>query len=420
MKGFKLVVAIVIAVPLLFFAIGFLIPKDAHVERSVEINAHEGAVFYLVSQHKQFQRWSPWAKMDPNMVVEFSGPELGIGSMMSWSGNKDVGEGTSVYTDYVQPSRAATSLNFGEMGSGLATFELENIAIDRTRVTWSFDTQGRNIMEKYFGLFLDNVLGPVYEQGLADLKTLAENLGPVVNEQVRYNVEDIEYHGYLSYPVGQLDPVPAVVIVHGIWGQTEHERNRADMFAKVGVAALAIDLYGQGISTDDMEQAIRFMENVGENTDKTVAIFDAAIEQLQNHYAIDGTRIGAVGYSIGGPIVLNMARRGKNLLAVSSFYGGFGGLEPLAENAYSPTLVFNAVADAFSDNSQREIFEKEMTEAGISHAVLDYPEAQHGFADPNSDALGEKSGMRFIRYNKEADEDSWEKLVMFFEKALFN
>lgn len=425
MKGFKIVVAIVIAVPVLFFAIGFVLPKNAHVERSIEINANEGVVFYLVSQHKQFQRWSPWAKMDPDMSVEYAGSDIGIGSMMSWTGNQEVGQGSSVYVEYFPPKRAVTSLDFrdiggGDMGGGLASFDIESIEIDRTRVTWSFDTENNNLMEKYFGLFLDNFLGPVYAQGLEDLKKLAENLEPVVSEQIRYNVDGAEYHGYLSYPVGQLDPVPGIVIVHGVWGQTNHERSRADMLAKQGIAALAIDLYGLGSSTDDMEQAIAFMESVGENTNKTVALFDAAVEQLQNHYAVDGTRIGAIGYSVGGPIVLNMARRGKNLMGVASFYGGFGGLEPLAENAHSPTLVFNALGDAFSDTSQREAFEAEMNDSGISYAVLDYSDAQHGFSNPNADELGRKSGMRFIRYNKEADEDSWQKVVMFFEKALFN
>ncbi len=51
MKSFKIVIAIVIAIPVLFVALGTVLPAQTHVERDITIDAPQGVVFYLVSQH---------------------------------------------------------------------------------------------------------------------------------------------------------------------------------------------------------------------------------------------------------------------------------------------------------------------------------------------------------------------------------
>jgi hypothetical protein len=45
-----------------------------------------------------------------------------------------------------------------------------------TRVVWTDSGDvGSNITYKYFGLFMDRLIGPDFEDGLANLKTVAEN-----------------------------------------------------------------------------------------------------------------------------------------------------------------------------------------------------------------------------------------------------
>ncbi len=419
MKAFKIVIAIVIGIPVLFVGLGAVLPSHTHVERNITIEAPQGVVFYLVSQHKQFQKWSPWAKMDPAMKVDFSGAEHGVGSMMAWSGNQEVGSGTSVYTEYVPNSRAVTSLDFGQMGGGVAAFDLESVGTNQTKITWGFDTQHRNIIEKYFGLMMDSMLGAVYDEGLISLKNLAENFDPIISQRVSYDVDGTEYHGFLAYPAGELDPIPGVVIIHGLWGQTEHERRRAKMLAEKGYVAFALDLYGEGLTTTNLEDAINLMDAVGENSNVTVSLFDAAVEQLQNHPGVDKTMVAAVGYSVGGPIAMNMARRGKHLMGVASFYGGFGGLSGIVETAFTPVIVFNGGADEFSVEEQRKVFEEQLTSSNIPYEIVDYPNATHGFSDEASDDIAKTSGIGFIGYDNQADTDSWEKLTQFLAKVFY-
>ncbi len=419
MKATKIILAIVVAIPALFFVVGAVLPNKTHVERSVEIQAPDNHVFYLISFHRQFQRWSPWAALDDNMRVSYAGPPAGIGATMTWQGNQKVGSGTSVTIEHVPNERLVNRLDFGEMGSGIATYSLEKVSPDRTRVTWSFDTENDSVIERYFGLFLDDILGPVYEQGLLSLKSMAESLEPVATESLIYQLNGTNYHGYMAYPVGQLDPLPGVLVVHGIWGQTEHERERARMLAKEGYAALALDLYGDGLSTRELDMAIALMDEVGENTATTVALFDAALTRMHAHHAVDVTRTAAIGYSVGGAIAMNMARRGKNLMGVASFYGGFGDVTRIADSAYSPTFVANGLNDAFYKPELRETFEVAMAEANMPVTIVEYPEAYHGFTNPAANALGEAAGVAFIRYSERADKDAWEKLRVFLNEAFY-
>ena len=160
----------------LFFAIGLVLPDTAHVQRTVKIQAPASQVFALVNGFRQFDKWSPWAGLDPQMKVQFSGPLYGVGAHYEWQGNKAVGGGTQeivASTDYAQVKIKLTFAGFGQ--PSMASFDLEPDGA-LTRVTWSLDVKlGGNPIGRYFGLLMDRQIGPDYERGLARLKTLAES-----------------------------------------------------------------------------------------------------------------------------------------------------------------------------------------------------------------------------------------------------
>lgn len=55
--------------------------------------------------------------------------------------------------------------------------------------------------------------------------------------------EDREVEGYLALPDGDETGLPAVVVIHEIWGLDEHIKDVARRLAAEGYAALAPDLY---------------------------------------------------------------------------------------------------------------------------------------------------------------------------------
>jgi len=180
---FKKLLYTIVFTSILFVIIGLFLPRDVHVERSVEINRPASTVFALLNSYSTFSSWSPWAARDPDAIYKFSGPESGVGTRMSWSGDpRLVGTGWQEITESRPHSLIRTRLYFDQQGAAQAYFQLDPSAAG-VRVTWGFDTdllEGQGFfggfLARYFGLFFDTWIGTDYEQGLANLKIFAESL----------------------------------------------------------------------------------------------------------------------------------------------------------------------------------------------------------------------------------------------------
>lgn len=167
------------------FAVVVAIQPDTYkVTRSISIAAPAETIFPLVNNYHRWDAWSPWAKLDPNMTVSFSGPEAGgEGATYSWKGNRDVGAG-KMTTLEANPNRVLRiqldfTEPFADTGNTIFTFTPSTDS-KMTTVTW--DMAGNaNFIGKAMCLFvsMDSMLGPDFEKGLASLKSLAESSRPV-------------------------------------------------------------------------------------------------------------------------------------------------------------------------------------------------------------------------------------------------
>ncbi len=159
-----------------FLAGAYVLPSTVSVSRDIVINAPVDKVFPHVNDLKRFQVWSPWAAVDSDMKVVYSGTENGKGQIMAWtSKDPNVGSGSQEITESVPDKRVATKLDFGEMGNAVAAWDLSGAGAG-AKVTWSFQTElGSNPMMRWMGLLFDGWIGKDYEKGLNALKTVVEN-----------------------------------------------------------------------------------------------------------------------------------------------------------------------------------------------------------------------------------------------------
>ncbi|MDM3871677.1 SRPBCC family protein [Porticoccus sp. W117] len=164
-----------LVIVLLLVVVGFVLPGSTHVERSTVINAPQTQVFAYLNDFQKFNLWSPWAKKDPNTRYQFSGPATGVGSKMSWqSDHKEVGSGSQEITASQPSDHLETFLDFGDHGTAKAHYRLSNTN-GMTQITWGFDTDhGWNLLSRYFGLMMDDMVGADFEAGLANLKQVVE------------------------------------------------------------------------------------------------------------------------------------------------------------------------------------------------------------------------------------------------------
>jgi uncharacterized protein YndB with AHSA1/START domain len=88
----KILIAL-LAIIAIFLIVVALQPSEFHVERTATIAAPPATVFDQVNDFHKWDAWSPWAKLDPNAKITFEGPPSGTGTIMTWAGDNEVGEG---------------------------------------------------------------------------------------------------------------------------------------------------------------------------------------------------------------------------------------------------------------------------------------------------------------------------------------
>lgn len=173
MKALKITGVFVLVIILIVILFALVQPKEGHVERSVVIDAPVPVVFMEVNSFKNFNNWSPWAKMDPDARYTYEGPAAGVGAKISWDG-KSSGKGSQWIEESVPGQRVKTGMAFEDFNG---TFYGEYILQPEgsgTKLTWTYDGTNEGFSGKLAWLFMKGAVGTQYEDGLADLKHMLE------------------------------------------------------------------------------------------------------------------------------------------------------------------------------------------------------------------------------------------------------
>ncbi len=178
-KAVKIVGIVAVAIVALLVIIGAFLSSKSHMERSIVVNAQPAAIFQQINSFKNHSKWSPWKEQDLNTKTTFEGPESGVGAKMSWMSEKLV-NGSQWIIESEENKHLKTGMNFDMDGSYSSDIYL--VPVDGgTKVTWTYDGDvsdawmATSLMGKVMGKFMDGMLGPDYEKGLNNLKTLAES-----------------------------------------------------------------------------------------------------------------------------------------------------------------------------------------------------------------------------------------------------
>jgi uncharacterized protein YndB with AHSA1/START domain len=166
--------AVVGILALAILGIGLVLPSQFEVSRSARIDAPADKVYDLIADPRHWSKWSAWSRRDPQMDVTFSGPPFGQGAKWSWK-SKSEGRGNMEFTRVEPNRRVEYALAFPEFGmKSRGAFTLD-VAPPGIRVTWTnAGDVGANPLKHYVAVMMDRLVGPDFENGLANLKALAE------------------------------------------------------------------------------------------------------------------------------------------------------------------------------------------------------------------------------------------------------
>ena len=236
--------------------------------------------------------------------------------------------------------------------------------------------------------------------------------------RAQLHTETIEYkqggkvlQGYLAYDEAIAGLHPGVLIVHQWKGLGDYEKKRAEMLARLGYVAFAVDIYGKGIRPKDAQAAGAEAGKYKQNRQLLRARVQAGLAVLQKQERADPKRIAAIGYCFGGTTVIELARSGADIAGVVSFHGGLDSPTPAdGKNIKCKVLALHGGDDPFVPAKDLAAFEDEMRSAKVDWQLVKYGGAVHSFTDWNAT----DNKLPGAAYNESADRRSWEAMKQFF------
>ena len=161
--------ATLLAIVVLILIVGFMLPRQVTVERSVIIDQPAEVIFEVLSDFRHFSQWSPWHEADPDAGYRIEGPPSGVGATLIWSDEHGSGAGRLWIVGMTPNQRIDMAMELGDSEvDSYFLIEPEGLA---HQVTWgmqvefgTFDLTGR-----YIGLMLPSLVGRSYRDGLERL-----------------------------------------------------------------------------------------------------------------------------------------------------------------------------------------------------------------------------------------------------------
>ncbi len=207
---------------------------------------------------------------------------------------------------------------------------------------------------------------------------------------------------YLARPEGE-GPFPAIVVIHEAYGLNENIRDITRRFANEGYAALGVDLFAGRNRAVCM---FRLMSGMLLNSLNHRGIVDlkAALTFLSEQSGVDTTRLGAIGFCMGGGIAIAWACTDNRLKAIAPFYAS--NPRPLEAVARLCPVVGSYPTGDFT-TPQGHKLEAALETYNVPHNIKFYPGARHSFFNDQA-----------RNYNPAAAEDAWQRVLTFFKEKI--
>jgi dienelactone hydrolase len=257
--------------------------------------------------------------------------------------------------------------------------------------------------------------------GMAFLAMALGAHAKLVTKTVAYDHAGVHLEGWLMYDDERTSggrKLPGVVVVHEWWGLNDYAKSRAEQVARLGYVAIAIDMYGKGVVTND---ALKASQLASQFYGQPLMAERAAVglKELAKTGLVDEKRIVAMGYCFGGTVCQALAYSGAPLMGVVSFHGTLLPAPPeAAAQNKARFLICHGAVDPFVKPAELATWQKSMDDGKFDYQFISYAGAVHAFTNKDADRIAQETGLKGLGYNAVADRRSWNHMKTFL-KELF-
>ena len=237
----------------------------------------------------------------------------------------------------------------------------------------------------------------------------------IQTQTIDYTHDNITMKGFLAVDDATQNKRPGILVCHEWWGLNDYIGNRAKQLAQLGYVAFALDMYGNGQTAKDHNEAGKLMNALMTNP-QAMGRVQAAVAVLKKDPHCDGNKLAAIGYCMGGAMALQMPFAGIPLKGVASFHAVLSPAtpkDPKPIDALTKIIVFTGADDPMATHDQVGAFIDAMRKSNADYQVIIYGNTRHAFTNPDAD----KKGLPPLKYDANADQRSWTALQNFLAEV---
>jgi len=186
--------------------------------------------------------------------------------------------------------------------------------------------------------------------------------------------------GYLAEPAGA-GKHPGIIVIQEWWGLNDWVKDQADHFANDGYVALAPDLYRGKVATTP-EVAHELMRGLPQ--DRAIADLKAAFDYLASREDVDASRIGVIGWCMGGGFSLDLTLAEPRIAATVINYGHLATDPASIAKIHAPLLGNFGGKDQGITPADVHAFEDALKKDSRQFDIKIYDDAGHAFMNPNN------------------------------------
>ncbi len=206
-------------------------------------------------------------------------------------------------------------------------------------------------------------------------------------------------HGYLAVPAGGSGP--GLIVIQEWWGLDDSLKKVVDRFAADGFVALAPDLFGGRVAHDSDEAGELLQTLPVEQATKDLS---GATDFLLAQDSVTSSKLGVVGYCMGGAFALLLAaQEGDKIGAAVPYYGvgpgtpdSYAGITAPVQGHYGKQDQMMPADDAHATEEQIR------SEAGVDVEFF-YYDAGHAFMNPDDKMGTHKADLAELAWSRTVD-----------------